>query len=137
MRIFTNSVELIEQRAPIPEDRGSALEIVNRVDSEQINGKPREIEHPADLQAGSRREMEHMQEMIALSMAHEKQMSQHVEQMGDGEMKEIISPFRAVDNSTQKVPYLGGNRKCLQTRRHCRVAGCKANERQNLHKLPP
>ena len=48
MRIFTNSVELIEQRAPMPEDRGSALAIVKEID------KTKEL----DLQEGARRRWE-------------------------------------------------------------------------------
>jgi ATP-dependent exoDNAse (exonuclease V) alpha subunit len=49
MRIFTNSVELIEQRAPMPEDRGSAL---NGKASE--NDKVSATAKDLDLQPGKR-----------------------------------------------------------------------------------
>jgi hypothetical protein len=62
LAVYTNCVELIEQRAPQPENRGSALG----------NEAPREESEKIDLQKGARKKPNIMQQVIEMQRRREQ-----------------------------------------------------------------
>jgi conjugative relaxase-like TrwC/TraI family protein len=69
LRVYTDCVEVIEQRAPIAEDRGSALDLLNQVDSGRVMRKGAEMAR-VDLQAGARRGDQEMDIEMEIDMAN-------------------------------------------------------------------
>jgi hypothetical protein len=78
LRVHTNCVEIIEQRAPMPADRGSALDLINGSDREPDMSKTG-IERGVDLQAEKRVGIEMDPEMAMNIAAFYQQAAQQQE----------------------------------------------------------